>query len=477
MRRRGLEGFESSVILYLPWLIRETDYGGDASRVLRRRAPAKKGRMVLERMCMRVTAGLRLLADTRAETVAFARFFRNANVTAHEILRTAAVRTAEAAAGRHVLLIEDTSEINYQAKASRKRGLGRVGNGTDVGLFVHPALAVDAADGSVLGLAGATIWRRDKQKAPNYQALPIEEKESYKWIATARTARRALTDTPLVTVIGDREADIYELFARLPDERTHVLIRATKDRALADQGHLVAEIAKWPEAGRLAFQLEARPGRPGRHVSLAVRFGKVTVRQPRNGADRRDPRSLTLTVVEVHEIDPPSLKEAIVWRLLTTHTINSFADAARMVDLYRRRWTIEQLFRTLKSQAIDLEESLLADGDALERLAATALIVATRVMQLVHARGAAGTAFKAARLFIPGEITVLERLVAKFEGKTQKQNNPHPRHSLAWAAWCIARLGGWNGYASERPPGPVTFSRGLKRFNGIVEGFTLANPD
>jgi hypothetical protein len=109
-------------------------------------------------------------------------------VTVDEILQTAAERTGAAAAGRHVLLIEDTSEINYEAKAKRKRGLGQVGNGADVGLFVHPALAVDAADGAVLGLAGATIWRRRRVKEEDYQSLPIEEKESWRWIATALKA-------------------------------------------------------------------------------------------------------------------------------------------------------------------------------------------------------------------------------------------------------------------------------------------------
>jgi hypothetical protein len=210
---------------------------------------------------------------------------------------------------------------------------------------------------------------------------------------------------------------------------------------------------------------------------LAVRFAEVTLRQPRLGADRRDPCELTLNMVEVREIEPPSPKEAVIWRLLTTHTVKTLADACQIVDLYRSRWSVEQLFRTMKSQAIDLEESLIADGDALERLAAAALIVATRVMQLVHGRGAAGQAFRAARLFSPTEITVLQALITRLEGKTQKQKNPHPVHTLAWAAWCIARLGGWNGYAKERPPGPVTFSNGLKRFHAIAEGFALANPN
>ena len=433
--------------------------------------------MVLERMFMRLSAGMRRLADTRAEKVAFTRLFRNPHVTVREILRTAAARTAEAAAGRHVLIIEDSSEINYEAKASRKRGLGRVGNGKDVGLFVHPALAVDAVDGGVLGLAAATIWRREGRKQDDYQALPIEAKESYKWIAAAEAACRALTDTPLITVIGDREADIYEVFARLPDARAHVIIRAVRDRALGEQGRLFSEIARTPEVGRIAFDLQARPGRPARTVSLAVRLAAVTLRQPRLGADSRDPRELPLNIVEVREIDPPSPKDAVVWRLLTTHTVNTLADAIAVVDLYRARWIIEQLFRTLKSQAIDLEESLLADGDALERLAATALIAATRVMQLVHGRGAAGHAVKAARLFGSTEITVLERLIDNLEGKTERQKNPHPSHSLAWAAWCIARLGGWNGYAKERPPGPITFCNGLRRFHAIADGFALAKPN
>jgi Transposase DDE domain len=429
---------------------------------------------LLDRLCARVTASVRRLADTRAEEAGFARFLRNDSVTVEEILATSAAQTAQAAAGRDVVLIEDTTEINYQAKAARKRGLGRVGNGTDAGLFVHPALAVDAQDGRILGLAGASIWRRTKVKRANYQSLPIEEKESNKWIATARTAREALTQTPHVTVVGDREADIYELFARLPNERTDVLIRATRDRALGDGGQLFGMIAQQPCAGRMGFQLPARPGRAARKVSLEVRYAPATVRQPKAGADRRDPKHIDLHLVEVREIDPPDSDQAILWRLLTTHGVQSLGQAVRMVELYRLRWCIEQVFRVVKSQGLDLEESLMADGEALERLAAAALIAAVRVMQLVHGRGEAGREQTATSVFTSAEITVLHALTEKLEGKTAKQKNPHPPDCLAWAVWCIARLGGWNGYASERPPGPITFVNGLKHFDGYVQGFLLA---
>lgn len=430
-------------------------------------------------MCLRPSASVRQLSDTRAEEVGFARFFHNPNVSVEEILATAAERTAAAAAGRDVLLIEDSSEVNYQSKAGRKRGLGTVGNGKDAGLFVHPALAIDAADGSVLGLAGATIWQRRSAKQAGYQKLPIEAKESYRWLETVAAARPRLRQALLVTVVADREADIYEMFARVPDERTHVLIRATHDRALSTEegkrgGRLFAMLSAQPEAGQDVFALPARHGRAARQVRLAVRFMATRLRQPACGADRRDPRFVSINAVEVCEIDPPPGVEAVHWRLLTTHPVTTLADALRIVALYRWRWTIEQLFRTLKSQAIDVEASFLEDAAALERLAAAAMVAATTVMQLVHARGEAGQALPAARAFNADQIGVLQALTPQLEGRTAKQKNPHPRDTLAWVAWHIARLGGWKGYASERPPGPITFTRGLERFEAIAHGFAIA---
>jgi IS4 transposase len=425
-------------------------------------------------MRLRGTTTQRRLGDGRAEQVGFCRFFRNRKVTVPEIVATAAARTGAAAAGRHVLLIEDTSEINYQAKAGRKRELGRVGNGTDIGLFVHPALALDAADGTALGLAGATIWRRSTAKQRDYQSQPIETKESYRWLETITQARAPLAAARLVTVVADREADIYELFARLPDARTHLVVRAAQDRALGDGGCLFAELAAQPPAGCLALALPARARRPARTARLVVRHAAVSLRQPARGADPRDAAAVPVNVVELREIDPPNSKDAVLWRLLTTHPVDGLAEALDVAAIYQQRWAIEQLFRTVKSQAFDLEASLLADGAALERLAAATLVAATTVTQLVHARDQAGGALPAARAFGPEQIATLLALTPRLEGRTAKQKNPYPPQSLAWAAWLIARLGGWTGYSSERPPGPVTFTNGLQRFEAISEGFNLA---
>ena len=234
-----------------------------------------------------------------------------------------------------------------------------------------------------------------------------------------------------------------------------------------------------PSAIQAGFPLYERDrgrfeGRPGRIATLAVRFAKAELSQPKKGADARDPKSVAVNIIEVREVEPPSEKDAVHWRLLTTHDIGNLEDALRVVGFYRLRWTIEQLFRTLKSQAFELEESFIADGDALERLAAATLIAATSVMQLVHARGEAGQRYPASRTFRRDEIEFLHILIKTREGKTAKQKNPNPPETLAWASWCIARLGGWNGYASERPPGPITFSRGLQQFHAMAQGYALA---
>jgi len=144
--------------------------------------------------------------DDRAEQVKFRRFLLNDSVTVDEMVSHRASLVAKAARGRHVLAIQDTSEINYQAQRGRKRRLGTVGNGTDVGLFVHPVLAIDADSEECLGLVDAQVWRRRKRKAANYKCLPIERKESYRWVKGGAQAKSVLTQASMVTIMDDRRA-------------------------------------------------------------------------------------------------------------------------------------------------------------------------------------------------------------------------------------------------------------------------------
>jgi hypothetical protein len=398
----------------------------------------------------------------------------NDRVTVGRIVARLRARVAVAAAGRHVLAIQDTSEINYQSKRARKRGLGTVGNGSDVGLFAHPMLTVDAQTGHCLGLADVQVWRRFKKKAADYRKQPIEDKESYRWLKGPHRAKWALAKATMVTVIDDREGDIFEKWARLPNRRTHLLSRACRDRAVAGGGRLFAVMAAFPEQHRFRLDLPARAGkRQARQAHLSMRFGKVRICRPKSCSDRNAPPEIELFAIDVRELNPPAGEEPIHWRLLTTHAVETVQQALTVIGWYRQRWHIEQLFRTVKRQGLDLEDSVLAEGEALEKLAVIALIAACQTMQLVLARASPDHSQPASDVFDDRELQVLDALQARLQGRTVKQQNPYPPGSLAWAGWSIARLGGWTGYDSDKSTGPITMRDGLERFRTIVQGYFL----
>lgn len=434
------------------------------------------GDLLVQRIGERQEVCIRRLGNNRPEQLRFRRFLYNEAVTAAEMVAHRAMLAAAAARGRHALAIQDTSEINYQSQSGRKYQLGTVGNGSDVGLFVHPVLAVDAQSGECLGLIDAQVWRRTTAKAANYKRLPIEAKESHRWLKGGEQAKAALCEASLVTIVDDREGDIYEKWARLPDARTHLLTRACRDRRLDGGGRLFAAMEAFPEAHRYEIDLPERSSknRSARRAKLAVRFGSVRIRRSGNCSDPAAPPEIELLAIEVREIDASPGEEPILWRLLTTHRIETVAQALDVIGWYRLRWNVEQLFRTLKRQGLGIEQSVIEDGEVLEKLVIIALIAATITMQLVLARSAGGQGPPASRVFSPEQIDILRALQTKLQGRTIKQQNPHSSDSLAWAGWTIARLGGWTGYGSDKSNGPITIRDGLERFYGIVDGYMLA---
>jgi hypothetical protein len=367
----------------------------------------------------------------------------------------------------------DTTELNYQRHAGRTRGLGPVGNGRDRGLFLHPILAVDAASGHCLGLVGAEVWTRTEEAKPDRHKRPIEDKESHRWLRGAERASLVLARAAIVTVIADRESDIYEEWASPRAPQHHLLTRAKQDRSLAGGGSLFASTDRLPVVHHYAIELPRQAGqRQARTAELDLRFGAVTLKRP-DHLPRTLPPGVRVSVVDVREVGAPPGEEPVHWRLLTTHAIDRLEAALQLVTWYCRRWNIEQLFWTLKRQGFNLEASQLESADALMKLAFMATQAATRVMQLVRARDGQDPQ-PAEDLFAPDEIAVLEALQDELEGRTERQKNPWPARSLAWAAWTIARLGGWKGYSTaESPPGPLTMRRGLECFEAICHGYAL----
>ena len=422
-------------------------------------------------MVMRKTVCLRRLGGDRRGELRAGRFFASPKVTAEKIVDGWADRTGATCAGRHVLAIQDTCEVKFPTTAQRRRGLGPVKHGNTNGLLVHAMVAVDATSGACLGLVGGDVWTRPGVVTQPHRDRPLSERESIRWLATAERARQVLESATMVTVVDDREGDIYPKWASLPAERFHLLTRAMVDRRLAGGGTLFAAAARFAVAGTRQIDLPARePLRTKRRAVVELRFGEVEICRPRDEQDRSLSATVRLRLLEVRETNPPEGVEPLHWRLLTTHDIADAAAAWQIVGWYQLRWIIEQLFRVMKSQGLQLEDSQLASAERLVKLAAVATKAACIDIQLVQERDGKHQ-LPASQVFTEPEIDTLDALGPTLEGKTERQQNQHPIRSLAWASWIIARLGGWNCY--YKPPGPITMRRGMEQFHAIHRGHRL----
>lgn len=380
-------------------------------------------------------------------------------MTAAEMVETARARTCARSAGRHVLAIQDTTSVRVDEKG--------------VGLSCHPVLAVDAHDGAALGLVDAIFLAREGGLKGKRKARDFADKDSRRWLDGARSAAAlAAGGAACVTVVEDREGDIFECFAYLP-EGVEKLVRAGQDRLLADGGSLFARAESLTPAGRMDVDLPAIAGRKARVATLSVSFAGVALARPANRkAASGLPEAAHVNLVVAREIDAPEDVEPAHWLLLTTHAVNDIADARRIVGFYRKRWTIEQLFRTMKTRGFCMEALRQEEGGPLEKLVTAILIAAVTVMQLVAERdAAAGRALDDA--IDPADQPALEAVCKTLEGKTEKQKNPHAQGSLAYAAWVFARLGGWTGYYGK--PGPIVMLRGLTQFHALKHGWSLRN--
>jgi len=384
--------------------------------------------------------------------------------------------TVAAAAGRHVLAIQDTSEINFRTHEGRDRGLGLIGKGVGRGVLLHPMLAVDAESKECLGLVGGHIWTRTaKPVGPkkNNARIPLSEKESRHWLETAQAAKETLRAATRITMIADREADIYQLWACVPAPNVDVLGRLFRVRQLIG-GYTTHTIAQtWPRADTRKITVREREERDEREATLELRFGEVTIERPKTVGEPGLPEQITLTLIELSEVSAPAGAEPIVWRLLTSHRPDTAASAWQIVDWYRGRWIIEQFFRVLKRQGLQIEDSQVQTADRLLKLIAIATQAAVLTLQLVQARDGK-SAVPAALIFDKAELAILDGLArTKYAPRTALQKNPHPDMSLAWAGWLIARLGGWDGYPSSKPPGPVTFKTGVDQLKALAFGWAL----
>jgi len=399
---------------------------------------------------------LRAMAGDRAGQVRFGRFLRNPRVTPAEMVATARSHLLDRVQGRDVVVIQDTTSLRD--------------DGDKQGLYLHPAIVADAADGALLGLLTADFLLRDGTPKSHCNTRSLDQKESRRWVdVTQHAADLLAAGANSVLVVADREADLYETFACLP-EGVDVLVRAHHNRKLADGSWLFDACAGQPELGRETVALPAVPGRKARQASVALRACWVDIPRPkRNHPDQAAAlaASVARTLLDVREVDPPAGETPLQWQLLTTRAIGDLTGAQKIVAFYRGRWDIEQVFRVMKTRGFGIEAVPIQDDMPLKNLACATLIAAIQIQQMLHDRD--GLARRPVTdVFDAADQPVIETIGKTLEGRTARQRNPHPPGSLAHAAWICARLGGWTGYYGK--PGPIVLVNGHVRLMTMLEG-------
>ncbi len=351
---------------------------------------------------------------------------------------------------------QDTTEINFSGRDRGRKGLGPAGDGKTPGFFCHGMVAIDVDDEALLGVLHARIWTRPSTPATARRGRAIEDKESIRWIEATAVAGNLLGTATQLIVLGDREFDIYSQFVRVP-RGVELIVRAAQNRKLGDADELLFSApSDWCEIGAMEVRVPPhRPGEAARTARVDVKAGRVCIARPRHGADRADPPTVTLTFVEVRETNPPEGHDPIVWRLLTTLPVcgqaDEFAAAHEVVQLYRLRWRIEQVFRAMKSDGLRLEETQVQEASRLFKLAAIAFTAAARTIQLVDARD--GSPRPASDVADEDLITAAEAIGPTLEGRTERQKI-HIRH---------ARSLGSPGSSPVSVAGIVTTSRRVQR--------------
>ncbi|MGH9445568.1 MAG: IS4 family transposase, partial [Terriglobia bacterium] len=408
-----------------------------------------------------------------AKTKAAYRFFKNREVDMPKLLRSHIESTIERIRTHPVILaVQDTTTLNYTAHPAE--GVGPINTTEDsaVGLILHDTMAF-TPEGTPLGLLNVQCWARDPEEAGKRERrheLPIEEKESFKWLVSYRAvaeAQKLCPDTVLISV-GDREADIYELFqeAAQDPQGPRLLIRAerTRQRRIEpkdEQEALWPRMKAEPVAGRLQVKVPRRETRPARIAQLEVRFAPVVLTPPQR--IRGSP--LSVWAVYAREVDySAEVKEPLDWMLLTTVATENFEEACQRLSWYCRRWGIEVYHRTIKS-GCRIEDRRLNKTESLEACLALDLVVAWRVYWL--------TQVGREKPSTPCDQILKEeewRVLSAWATGTMAETAPTTQDATRW----IGKLGGWLARGKHDYPGTTCMWRGLLRLQNMTQGYLLA---
>jgi hypothetical protein len=453
------------------------------------RLGARLGKLLTD-LGRKIGATLPTACQDWAATKAAYRFFDNDRVSEAEILagHFEATRSRFAAAEGPILVLHDTTEFSFKRSdtqaigqtkkvaAGHKDKAGRQRMHTVCGILMHSSLAVTTA-GLPLGLAAIKLWTRKKFKGTNalqgrgregnkhtvnLTRIPIEQKESIRWLENVRQSTETLGDAARCVHLGDRESDIFELFGECRSLETNFVFRTCVDRRAEDGEQTVQEVMD-EQRVKAVHRVEVMDAKGRSSIALLeMKYHRLQVCPPIGKEQRYSPQ--TLTVIHATERGQPKDRAPLDWKLVTNLPITSKAEAVEKLDWYALRWKIETFHKILKS-GCRAQDSKLRSAPRLANLIALMCILAWRVQWLCMVNRVS-PGLPARVVFTETEITLLEHLVP-LPDRTR-------RKTVGRFLTRLARLGGYLNRRTDPPPGNMVLWRGMARLADIHLGFSLA---
>ena len=448
------------------WATEEFSRVGLNDRRLNRRC-----QKMAEAMEQQPTEPINQACEDWADTKAAYRFFDNPKVAADKILAPHCRRTVKRMKSHAlVLAVQDTTFLNY-THHPQTAGLGEIGTKQQQqrGFGMHSTLAV-TPQGMPLGLLAQQFFERPIGEAAHIgselQYLPIEEKESYRWVEAFQQTIALKPEGVQVVTVCDREGDFYEMFVMAQERRADLLVRASADRRLDEEAKsLWVKAESQRQAGELTIEMVGNNERKARRAMVSVRFCAVTLRPPWRPQKMKLP-PVTLTAILVREEHPPAdLQDPIEWLLLTNTLVEDFRQAVQVIGWYCCRWQIEVFHKIIKS-GCRVEDCRLQTATRLQNYIALMSVVAWRLQWLTYINRTNPQAPCTAVLTVVEWQALYMRI---HKTTTLPPSPPSTRQAIRW----IAQLGGFLGRKSDGEPGIVVIWRGWQRLQDISATWAL----
>ena len=438
----------------------------------------KRAKMVLSTLAERPSQPFPQQFTSSAELKACYRLFNSDLVSSESILQPHYERTIERSKKYNLVIVaSDSSSANYTTRSSHP-DTGYISSNNAQGFLMHVSMAT-TIDRQPLGIIHSKFWSREKKK-PAFKThrdyLPIEQKESYKWIESYRETQTFADKVPetQVVFVADREADILELwkeaeFNKSKNNPAHVLVRCNHNRCvgshkLKPRARLLDFMASTSSVGESQFELRDRKtNKVKRVVKQEIKASKVLISPAKRAG--KEVSDFEINVVSLKEIGAPVGEKPVEWCLLTTLPIDDQDDIRKVIRSYLARWDIEVLFRTFKS-GCKVESRSLRSAKRIYPMFAFFLIISWRINNLVQLAKTQPD-LPCTTLFSDSEW---QAAVAATTKSLASRKTPPTIHEMLEM---VAKLGGYLNRKKDPRPGATVLWRGLEYLRGFEDAFNL----